>query len=219
MLFWRCNPSFGLFGIKDEIKPVPMALSEVLNEVILPKAKRETSAQFRDSATGGMKDPGVIDALKKGREKVLKWYKDTTSNDADEDVISDKIGFTEWMRVCDRQDLVGTWTVEQMSAITGDTSCSGEIQCRLSVPQIKAAFMDSQAGDKLAVGQGDVLDDHVVVNREQLVERAAGERGAVSDVMLWPRGAGGAQQAEVSSLGDLDGQRVPHAEGIEAWHN
>jgi len=168
--FWRCNPSFGLFGIKDEIKPVPMALSEVLNEVILPKAKRETSAQFRDSATGGMKDPTVLDALKKGREKVAKWYKDTTSNDADEDVISDKIGFTEWMRVCNRQDLVGTWTVEQMSAITGDTSCSGEIQCRLSVPQIKAAFMDSQSGDKLAVGQADVLDDTATLDFEEFQE-------------------------------------------------
>ena len=72
----------------------------MLNELILPTAKRETSAQFRDTA---MKDEGIVKALADGREKLLKWYKDTTGNDEDETVISDKLGFNEWIRVCDRQ--------------------------------------------------------------------------------------------------------------------
>ena len=50
----------------------------MLNEIILPTAKRETSAQFRDTA---MKDEGILKALADGREKLLKWYKDTTGND------------------------------------------------------------------------------------------------------------------------------------------
>ena len=40
----------------------------------------------------------------------------------------------------------------------------------LSVPQIKAAFMDSQAGDKLAVGQGDVLDDNATLDFDEFQE-------------------------------------------------
>jgi hypothetical protein len=37
----------------------------VLNEIILPTAKRETSAQFRDTA---MKDEGILKALADGCE-------------------------------------------------------------------------------------------------------------------------------------------------------
>jgi len=181
--FWRANPTFGNFGDKSEVVSVPGALSQVLNEIILPTAKRETSAQFRDTA---MKDEGIIRALADGREKLLKWYKDTTGNDEvalpltptptpnpnpnpnpnptptphpnpdpsphpklnptttpipnpdpnpsqDETVISDKLGFNEWVRVCDRQDLVGQWEVKQLSEITGDSSVSGTIQARARV--------------------------------------------------------------------------------------
>ena len=42
------------------------------------------------------------------------------------------------------QDLVGQWEIEQLSEITGDSSTSGTIQCRLSIVTCKAAFMDSQ---------------------------------------------------------------------------
>ena len=46
--FWRANPNFGLHGNKDELVPVPFALSSMLNEIILPRAKRENSAAFRN---------------------------------------------------------------------------------------------------------------------------------------------------------------------------
>ena len=60
--FWRCNPSFGNFVDKDgdgkkdaeEFLPVPACLSKMLNEVILPHAKRENSGAFRDKQ---MQDP------------------------------------------------------------------------------------------------------------------------------------------------------------------
>ena len=45
--FWRANPNFGLHGNKDDLVPVPFALSNMLNEVILPRAKRENSAAFK----------------------------------------------------------------------------------------------------------------------------------------------------------------------------
>ena len=100
-----------------------------------------------------------MQALADNKVKLLKWYKDTTGNDEDETVISDKLGFNEWIRVCDRQDLVGQWEVEQLSEITGDSSASATIQCRLSIVTCKAAFMDSQSGELVGAGQGDALSE------------------------------------------------------------
>ena len=58
--FWRANPNFGLHGNKDELTPVPFALSNMLNEIILPRAKRENSAAFRSKE---MQDPKLIAVL------------------------------------------------------------------------------------------------------------------------------------------------------------
>ena len=65
--FWRENPTFGNFGDKSEFVPVPAAVHKTLNEVILPKAKRDTSAQFRDVT---MQDSGVKEALKTYNDKL-----------------------------------------------------------------------------------------------------------------------------------------------------
>jgi hypothetical protein len=66
--FWRANPSFGLWVDKDkdgkkdkeEVVPVPFALSNMLNEIILPRAKRENSAAFRQKE---MQDPKLLAVL------------------------------------------------------------------------------------------------------------------------------------------------------------
>jgi len=75
--------------------------------------------------------------------------------------ISDKLGFDEWLRVLDRQDIVGEWEVEQLSEITGDESTKGNIKIRLSIPTCKAAFMDSQNAEQLGVGQADSGSEQV----------------------------------------------------------
>ena len=58
--FWRANPNFGLHGNKDELVPVPFALSNMLNEIILPRAKRENSAAFKNKE---MQDPKLLAVL------------------------------------------------------------------------------------------------------------------------------------------------------------
>jgi hypothetical protein len=64
-------------------------------------------------------------------------------------VISDKLGMQEVLDVFDRQGLIGIWTAHQESEIVGDPNCSraghgNEFSWRLSIPTVKAAFMDSQ---------------------------------------------------------------------------
>ena len=55
----------------------------------------------------------------------------------------------EVLDVFDRQGLIGIWTAHQESEIVGDPNCSraghgNEFSWRLSIPTVKAAFMDSQ---------------------------------------------------------------------------
>ena len=84
--FWSANPNFGLFGNKDEVLAVPVCLSKCLNEIVLPKAKRETSGQFR---TEQMQDPELLKVLHEEMAPQLKkWYKDVTSDDTHEEVSS-----------------------------------------------------------------------------------------------------------------------------------
>ena len=58
--FWRANPTFGNHDNKEELVPVALALSNMLNEIILPRAKRENSAAFR---TKEMQDPKLLAVL------------------------------------------------------------------------------------------------------------------------------------------------------------
>ena len=54
--------------------------------------------------------------------KIRKWFVDHTSDDTRSQLITDKLGYEEWQRLCDRYDLIGVWEVEQLSEITGDES-------------------------------------------------------------------------------------------------
>ena len=177
--FWRANPSFGLWKDKDgdgkkdkeEFVPVPRALSDMLNEIILPRAKRENSAAFRAKE---MQDPKLIGVLDAYKLKLREWYDKKVQDDSDEKrgmaIVSDKIGFDEWLRVIDRQDIVGEWEIEQMSEITGDESTKGQIKIRLSIPTCKAAFMDSQNVDQLGVGQAAEGSEQTVLDFDEWLE-------------------------------------------------
>ena len=116
----------------------------------MPLAKRETSALFR---TTTLADEALQAVLTEWEPKMKEWYDAKVADDSDEKVAQTKLGFDEWMKVVDRLDLVGDWEVPQLSEITGDDSTKGNLKLRLSIPQCKAAFMDSQKVDQLEVGQ------------------------------------------------------------------
>ena len=150
---------------------MPLALSNMLNEIILPRAKRENSAAFRAKE---MQDPKLIATLETYKLKLKEWYDKKVQDDSDNKqgmgIVTDKLGFDEWLRVLDRQDIVGEWEIEQMSEITGDESTKGNIKCRLSIPTCKAAFMDSQNADQLGVGQAAEGSDQTVLDFDEWLE-------------------------------------------------
>ena len=50
-------------------------------------------------------------------------------------------------------DLIGEWTVPQLSAVTGDAAARAFFHVRLSIPTCKAAFFASQQMDQLGAGR------------------------------------------------------------------
>ena len=171
--FWRANPDFGLWldkkkdGAKDaeEVIPVPLALSSMLNDVVLPRAKRENSAAFRETE---MKDAKLLEVLQKNDPRLRAWFEKNVGK-----AIGAKkpmLTFEHWLRILDRQSIVGVWEVEQRSAITGDLSTKGNIKIRLSIPTCKAAFMDSQRVEQLGVGVAAHGSEQAALDYEEWLE-------------------------------------------------
>jgi len=173
--FWRANPDFGLWvdkdgdGVKDlqEPVPVPLALATMLNEVVLPKAKRENSAAFRETY---MKDPELLEVLGAYNMKLETWFVSNVGKDTTASGTRRLLDFESWLSVVTSQRLVGEWEVEQLSAVTGDTSTKGNIKIRLSIPTCKAAFMDSQDVAQLGVAQAHSGSAQAVLDLDEFQE-------------------------------------------------
>ena len=187
--FWRANPTFGNWVDKDgdgkmdkneDFVPVPLALSQMLNDHVLPKAKRENSAAFREKE---MKEASVKTALTTWRPKLKEWYTELQqgANSADND---DKMSFDEWLKALRRPheanaershiEMCGEWEIEQCSEITADPSARGvHIKCRLSIATCKAAFMDSQRVEELGVGQAAVNSAQTVLAFDEFAKCVA----------------------------------------------
>ena len=89
-------------------------------------------------------------------------------------LVSNELGLEEWLRVCDRQDIVGEWEIEQMSEITGDESTKGNIKCRLSIPTVKSLFVDSQEKLRdLGAGEADTQQKQTSLDFKEFLEAIA----------------------------------------------
>ena len=86
--FQRANPTLGNFGDKAELVSLPGCLEEMLDEFVLPNARRDTSAQFRETT---MKDAAVVEVIEEYAERLKAWYKKTAADDTKEEVISDTL--------------------------------------------------------------------------------------------------------------------------------
>ena len=116
LAFWRASPGFGLWvdkdgdGIKDKEEPVavPLALSSMLNEVILPRAKRENSAEFRETH---MKDAALLEVLGSYDSKLEMWFASNVGKDTTASGTRRLLDLDTWLAVLTGQRLVGEWEV------------------------------------------------------------------------------------------------------------
>ena len=150
--FTRANPTFGNFGSKaKEVVHLPGCLQRMLEEEILPRARRDTSSVFRDTV---MADLAVKAALAEYTPKLQTWYRTTCADEKKTTSSStDQLQMEQFMAVCTAQKLVGIWDCYRESDVTGDPKCKTHYSWRLSLPQVRRAFMDSQPADQLGAAQ------------------------------------------------------------------
>ena len=87
----------------------------------------------------------------------------------------------EVVDVFDDRGLIGIWSVHQESEIVGDPNCSraghgNEMKWKLSIPTVRAAFMDSQSGEQLGAAQassksGGATDEMALLSFPEFQER------------------------------------------------
>ena len=151
--FWRSNPYFGLHKLATKLVPFPDCLAIMLDEVVLPNAKRDDSLLFREKLQNDVK---LQAALESYDAKLLKWWNHHTQSMFLKEG-ERKLQFQQWQDLLKNRDdpgqnLVGNWSVHQESEITGDERCRTLFRCSISLPQAKMAFMNSQSLDQMSAG-------------------------------------------------------------------
>ena len=81
--FQRANPTFGNFGNKRAVVHLPGCLESMLDDEVLPRARTDTSAAFRETVMDGAL--GAQAVLDEYRPKLQTWYDETTADDTTRD--------------------------------------------------------------------------------------------------------------------------------------
>ncbi len=68
--FWRANPFHGIHKLAAKLTPLPDCLHQMLHEVVLPNAKRDDSALFKERLAG---DKAMQTALLSYETKLREW--------------------------------------------------------------------------------------------------------------------------------------------------
>merc|ERR1719316_2203409 len=69
--FWRANPYHGIHKLATKLIPLPDCLTQMLHEVVLPNAKRDDSALFKEKLAG---DKAMQAALASYEKKLKEWF-------------------------------------------------------------------------------------------------------------------------------------------------
>ena len=139
--FQRANPTFGNYGNKRPVRHLPGCLEAMLENEVLPRARRDTSAEFRQTV---MQEASVQAVFTEYEPILQAYFKRVTENDVEYFDRSDEMGMEQWLRICDQLDLVGRWDAYRESDITGDRNSRTLYTWSLSMLQVKFAFSDSQ---------------------------------------------------------------------------
>lgn len=169
--FWRANPQWGLKHNRRELTPVPESVEILLEECVLPRAKRDTSAEFRKALAA---DAATLSVLADYEPKLLRWLRRILHKYYGCDYWPDlKIPYSEWINLMDgpggegvpwsasdeakrrarSPKMVGEWFLSQESEITGDERTAAQnvltFKAALSIPQVRWNFLRSQAIEQL----------------------------------------------------------------------
>ena len=190
--FWRCNPQWGSKYNKKDLTPVPESTQILLEECILPKAKRDTSGEFKKVLPGGPGDAGGArrvprEAAELAAPHPAQGAPHRQPQPADD--VQDVGGAHGRPRPRRRREvrgakppcpkMVGEWFLAQESQITGDERTSRKNQitfkAKLSIPQCRWNFLRSQTIEQVEGGDVDAEQSdvgHARLRRAGRVHRA-----------------------------------------------
>ena len=191
--FWRANPYHGIHKLATQLIPLPDCLHYMLHEVVLPNAKKDDSAEFREKLQG---DPHLQAALRSVEPMLRPWFNVHTQSIFLREH-KRALQFQQWQDLLKRGwgtcapgtagaqvgyspgYNVGTWETYQDSEITGDERCRDVHRCALSFPVAKMAFLNSQSLDQMTVGQSSNTSDITTLDYaefEECIARCALEK-------------------------------------------
>ena len=162
--FWRANPAFGNYSKKPPttFTPLPDCLDSLLHEIILPAAKRDDSAHFKEHLAN---DGPMQAVLVSYEEKLRQWFECHAAHMKGAHA-GFKLQYKQWLDLLKQGygakhgvlgyspgHEIGTWEINQDSEITGDERCRTKFHAALSMPQAKFAFINSQSLSQMSVGQ------------------------------------------------------------------
>ena len=169
--FWRCNPQWGSKYNKKDLTPVPESTQILLEECILPKAKRDTSGEFKKVLAS---DQATQAVLAEYREKLQNWLRPILRKERTIQNPNPQMTYKMWVALMDGPDpesrevgakkppcpkMVGEWFLAQESQITGDERTSRKNQitfkAKLSIPQCRWNFLRSQTIEQVEGGDVD----------------------------------------------------------------
>lgn len=167
--FWRCNPQFGSKYNKRELTPVPESLTLVLEEAILPRAKRDMSGEFKKVLAA---DAATHAVLTEYKEKLQNWLRPILHRVRRPDNPNPQMTYSMWVALMDGPDaetksvtgpkppcpkMVGEHFLCQESQITGDERTSKkhvlEFKCELSIAKCRWNFLRSQTIDQMGADE------------------------------------------------------------------
>ena len=177
--FWRANPYHGINKLAAKLVPLPDCLHQMLHEVVLPNAKRDDSALFKERLAG---DKAMQAALLSYEKKLKEWF-DVHTQSMFLRGEGRKLQYQQWQDLLQKgwgTDVraqgytpgngVGNWEIFQDSEITGDERCRNKFKISLSLPQAKFAFINSQSLDQLTVGQAKDTDAMTTLEFDEFKE-------------------------------------------------
>lgn len=137
----RHSPSFGNFGHDSKrVVQLPGCLKTMLEESVLPRARREQSAVFRQTV---MTEQAVIEVLNEYGPRMRAWYHKMTTDEHKTSASStDMLQMDQLLRECDRIDFVGNWECMRESDVSGDPRCRTKYEWSLSIAQARTARTD-----------------------------------------------------------------------------
>ena len=167
--FWRANPQWGSKYNKRELTPVPESVTLLLEEIVLPRAKRDMSGEFKKVLAADM---GTQNVLAEYKEKLQNWVRPILHRMRRPDNPSPQMTYSMWVALMDGPDpdtkgpmgnkppcpkMVGEWFLCQESQITGDERTAKknvlEFKCELSIAKCRWNFLRSQTIDQMGADE------------------------------------------------------------------